>query len=158
LDRKALQESTIRHCLDGSAEMLEMLQRRKLPNVAALQVDLFSWNPPTQWDGVFFAHWLAHVPEERFDDFWQTVDSALLPGGSVVVIDVTPAERWIEEELVEYPCAPVIRRRLKDGRRFDVVKRYWEPDDLLERLAKLGWAGRAQLVGADCDRGLPTTG
>lgn len=137
--------------VDGSAEMLEVLRRRGLPNVSTLQADLFAWNPPTQWDGVFFAHWLAHVPEDRFDGFWRTVDAALLPGGQVVVVDVTPTERSIEEEVVDDPDLPITRRRLKDGRRFDVVKRYWEPDRLLARLDGQGWTGEAHVVAGDRD-------
>jgi SAM-dependent methyltransferase len=138
--------------LDASSDMLDVLQSRGLANVAALRADLFSWNPPTQWDGVFFAHWLAHVPDERFEHFWQVVDAALLPGGHVVCVDVTPAEKRIEEEIVEDGAIPITRRRLKDGRRFDVVKKYWEPDELLARMSRLGWVGHYGLVGAD--RGL----
>jgi SAM-dependent methyltransferase len=139
--------------LDGSDEMLEVLRRRELPNVTTLRADLFTWNPPTQWDGVFFAHWLAHVPDDHFDDFWRVVDAALLPGGHVVFVDVTPAERRIEEEIVDDEAVPITRRRLKDGRRFDVVKRFWEPDELMARLAHLGWTGEFRLVGSDRARG-----
>jgi len=135
--------------LDGSAPMLEQVGEHGLANVHTVQADLFSWNPPTQWDAVFFAHWLAHVPEDHFDGFWSTVDGALLPGGHVVVVDVAPEEARIEEEVFEQDSVPLTRRRLKDGRRFDVVKKYWEPDELIDRLKPLGWRGRAVKLGED---------
>lgn len=138
--------------LDGSAEMLSRLASNA-SNVHTLQADLFHWNPPTQWDSVFFAHWLAHVPEDLFDQFWSVVDGALLPGGNVVVVDVAPEEKRIEEELLELDSVPMTRRRLKDGRRFDVVKRYWEPDELLARLEPLGWVGTGTKIGEEDGQG-----
>lgn len=135
--------------LDGSEAMLDGVRRRGLPNAHPVQADLFDWHPPTQWDGVFFAHWLAHVPLSRFDTFWRTVDSALLPGGTVAVVDVTPTERRIEEDLRQQDDLALTRRRLKDGQRFDVVKHFWDPDDLLQRLGRLGWAGTATRVGEE---------
>jgi trans-aconitate methyltransferase len=147
-ERLALRASSVT-ALDGSEEMLLRVQARSLPNVHTVRADLFSWHPPTQWDAIFFAHWLAHVPSSHFDAFWSTVDAALLPGGHVVVIDVSSAEKRIEEELRQDQDVPLARRRLKDGRRFDVVKRYWEPDELLQRLKPLGWTGTATAVGKD---------
>jgi len=135
--------------LDGSAEMLVRVRARALVNVHTIQADLFSWHPPTQWDAIFFAHWLAHVPSSHFESFWATVAAALLPGGHVVVIDVGSAEKRIEEDLRQERGVSLARRRLKDGRRFDVVKHYWDPDELLQRLKNLGWSGTATAVGQD---------
>lgn len=135
--------------LDGSQEMLNGIADRSLSNVHTLRADLFSWNPPTQWDGVFMAHWLAHVPPERLATFWRVVDAAVLPGGQVVVVDVTEAEKRIEEDVLDEEGMPLTKRRLKDGRRFDVVKKYWDPDELLAQLKELGWSGTATAVGAD---------
>lgn len=135
--------------LDGSSEMLESVHDRQLTNVHTLQADLFSWHPPTQWDAVFFAHWLAHVPMTHFDDFWETVDAALLPGGHVVVIDVTSAEKRIEEDVRHEQHIALTRRRLKDGRQFDVVKNYWDPNELLQHVKSLGWSGSATVLGED---------
>jgi demethylmenaquinone methyltransferase/2-methoxy-6-polyprenyl-1,4-benzoquinol methylase len=36
--------------VDGSMEMLQKVRSRKLGNVDTIHADLFSWNPPTQWD------------------------------------------------------------------------------------------------------------
>jgi hypothetical protein len=34
----------------------------------------------------------------------------------------------------------VARRRLNDGREFEIVKRYYDPSVLQQELAELGWA------------------
>jgi SAM-dependent methyltransferase len=63
--------------LDGSVEMLAEARRRGLSNVDFRQQDLFHWQPRRHWDAVFFAHWLAHAPEDRFDPFWAAVRRAV---------------------------------------------------------------------------------
>ena len=135
--------------LDGSKPMLEQVGHRGLSNVNTVHADLFNWNPPTEWDAVFFAHWLAHVPEDRFDRFWSAVDGALAPGGHVIVIDVAPEEQRIEEHIHERESVPLTRRRLRDGRQYDVVKKYWEPEELVERIRPLGFEGAGTKIGAE---------
>jgi 2-polyprenyl-3-methyl-5-hydroxy-6-metoxy-1,4-benzoquinol methylase len=70
--------------VDGSAEMLS-LNRANLedPTVEYLQADLFSWEPSETFDVCFFGFWLSHVPEERFEPFWEKVHQALEPEGRV---------------------------------------------------------------------------
>ena len=34
---------------------------------------------------------------------------------------------------------PLARRTLGDGREFDVIKLFWNPDELIARLQPLGW-------------------
>ena len=41
----------------------------------------------------------------------------------------------------------VVRRRLNDGREFDIVKVFYEPADLERRLAALGWQRRVRASG-----------
>jgi ubiquinone/menaquinone biosynthesis C-methylase UbiE len=139
--------------VDGAPQMLDIARRRRLENVEFIEADLFGWRPPAQWDGVFFANWLAHVPPQRMAAFWSMVADALRPGGSVVFIDVTGEEKVIEEEILQEAEIPLVRRRVKDGRRFKVIKAYWEPEDLLAELRHLGWNGTAQRVGEEIGRG-----
>jgi demethylmenaquinone methyltransferase/2-methoxy-6-polyprenyl-1,4-benzoquinol methylase len=139
--------------VDGSREMLDIVARRNLPNVTLVQADLFTWQPDRRWDAVFFVHWLAHVPPEELPRFWATLDRALKPGGKVVFVDVTAEEKAIEEEVGEESSVPVITRSLNDGRRFTVVKTYWEPGQLLALLATWGWRGTAVPVAKNEGRG-----
>jgi hypothetical protein len=41
----------------------------------------------------------------------------------------------------------ITRRRLNDGREFDIVKVFYEPGDLERRLGALGWRGRVRASG-----------
>jgi hypothetical protein len=41
----------------------------------------------------------------------------------------------------------VARRTLADGRRFDIIKVFWSPGDLQQRLRTVGWDVRVTRVG-----------
>jgi demethylmenaquinone methyltransferase/2-methoxy-6-polyprenyl-1,4-benzoquinol methylase len=88
----------------------------------------------------FFAFWLSHVPESRFERFWKSVEEALRPGGRVFFIDSdrsehsTAADHHLPEADEE-----TMRRRLDDGREFQIIKRFYDPPLLQDRLAGLGF-------------------
>jgi SAM-dependent methyltransferase len=107
--------------------------------------DLFAWNPePSQrFDFVFFGFWLSHVPEARFDAFWEQVAAWLDAGGTVFLVDNTRhRDSPAHNHRIEGPAPGVSLRYLNDGRCFDIVKHFYEPDALSERLRALGWRGR----------------
>ena len=87
---------------------------------------------------VFFSFWLSHVPEDRFDEFWELVRSALRPDGRVFLIDSGPRGDATDhgEQL----------RQLADGREFTIIKRYWTPRQLEARLRPLGFAFDVRLT------------
>jgi SAM-dependent methyltransferase len=123
--------------VDTSPEVLER-NREKVGEGAApvtyVLADVFAWDPPRRYDVVFFSFWLTHVPPGRFDAFWDLVDRALAPDGRVFLIEDGPR-----------PGPPiglegVSRRELYDGRAFDIVKVYWTPEGLRDRLQPLGWS------------------
>ena len=121
--------------VDASPEVLE-LNRDGIGGGAPVEyvvADLFDWEPPRRYDVVFFSFWISHVPPGRFEDFWALVDRALAPGGRVHLIDNAPPRDGNDAE------GGVSRRELADGRTWDIVKRYWAPDELRDRLAPLGW-------------------
>jgi demethylmenaquinone methyltransferase/2-methoxy-6-polyprenyl-1,4-benzoquinol methylase len=111
------------------------------PAAELVVADIFSWRPPQQFDVVFFSFWLSHVPEERFAEFWALVRSALRPGGRVFLIDSGPPEVAGDGELQV--------RQLADGREFTIVKRFWQPDELTERVRGLGFELDLELTGND---------
>jgi SAM-dependent methyltransferase len=121
--------------LDANAETLALNTQAAELIVA----DLFEWRPPQEFDVVFFSFWLSHVPEERFDEFWALVRSALRPDGRVFLIDSGPPEVAAEGELQ--------KRQLADGREFTIVKRFWQPDELAERVSVLGFELDLRLTG-----------
>jgi demethylmenaquinone methyltransferase/2-methoxy-6-polyprenyl-1,4-benzoquinol methylase len=117
--------------LDANPEVLALN-----PADAELRVaDLFEWQPDERFDLCFFAFWLSHVPEQRFDAFWRTVRTALKPEGRVFLVDSAgsdPRHPWRTEGEVE-------TRTLADGREYDIVKRRWLPETLAQRVAPLGF-------------------
>ncbi len=132
-----LRHATRLTAVDASPEML-----RRAEAVAAghdarfIHADIFGWRPERAYDVVFFGFWLSHVPEDRFDAFWRLVAEALKPGGRVFFVDDsfrTP------DELVYGDASPLVRRRLRDGREYTVVKVPREPAALERRLRGLGW-------------------
>ena len=127
--------------LDGSPEMLAInADRLHSPLVRHVEADLFHWQPTEQFDTVFFGFWLSHVPPERFAEFWQLVHSCLAPGGRVFFVDSRHEQTStaVDHRLPE-PEATVLRRRLNDGREFQIYKVFYDPADLTERLSELGW-------------------
>jgi SAM-dependent methyltransferase len=132
--------------LDGSTEMLE-LNRASLgdPAVEYRHTDLFTWRPSEAYDVCFFSFWLSHVPEERFDQFWETVRRALRPDGRVFFLDSARSERAsaADHKLPEAGEQTMLRR-LRDGREYQIVKRFYDPEQLQRRLGDLGWAVRVE--------------
>ena len=68
--------------LDGAPKMLE-LNRAKIasPRVQYETADLFAWQPIREYDLVFFAFWLSHVPPEQLGSFLDKVAHAIRPAG-----------------------------------------------------------------------------
>ena len=124
--------------VDGAPEMLARARARLSPgaSVRLVQADLFSWRPARRYDAVFFGFWISHVPEDRFDSFWNLVDEALEPGGSVFFFD---DNHRTDAELVDGARSPIVQRRLNDGTAFRVVKIAYEPAELERRLRALNW-------------------
>jgi demethylmenaquinone methyltransferase/2-methoxy-6-polyprenyl-1,4-benzoquinol methylase len=134
--------------LDGSPEMIAINRVRLrdaglIERVRYEQVDLFAWWPERQYDAVFFGFWLSHVPEEHLGRFFDAVAAALRPGGTLGIID---SRREPRSSSPDQPPPPkgtdVMTRRLNDGRTFQIVKRYDEPEDLAARLATHGIQAR----------------
>jgi 2-polyprenyl-3-methyl-5-hydroxy-6-metoxy-1,4-benzoquinol methylase len=127
--------------VDASPEMLALNEQRvHSQRVRYAQADLFEWRPREQYDVVFFSFWLSHVPPERFAAFWDLVSAALAPEGRVFLVDslYEPTSTAADHQLKERQ-ATTATRKLNDGRVFEIVKIFYEPDQLQSRLAELGW-------------------
>jgi SAM-dependent methyltransferase len=128
--------------VDASPEVIAINRARvDASNVDYAQADLFAWHPRERYDFVFMSFWLSHVPLARFDGFWAMVQSALRDGGTAYVIDSAhEPTSTARDHAVPSRDAGVVLRKLDDGRTFNVVKIFWEPDTLSARLATLGWS------------------
>lgn len=147
--RRLVERATEVTAVDASPEVLELDRERVASaRVRYVQADLFAWEPAGAFDFVFFGFWLSHVPPERFESFWSMVRRAAKPGASVFFVDNAnspeiAARNHRLPEADEY----VMQRKLNDGRRFRVVKVFYEPPELERKLAALGWTGRVRTPG-----------
>ncbi len=127
--------------IDGSSEMIELCRARvNDPRVTYVQADLFAWEPIGTYDVCVFGFWLSHVPEERFEAFWEKVARAVGSGGRVFFIDSLRSQQAsaIDHTLPDRGEETMLRR-LADGREYRIIKRFHEPQPLQQRLADLGW-------------------
>jgi SAM-dependent methyltransferase len=125
--------------VDANPETLAL----NTPAAELVVADVFDWQPPQQFDVVFFSFWLSHVPDDRFDEFWELVRSALRPGGRVFLIDSAAGS----PVHVERGDTGFEQRQLADGREFTIVKRYWRPEELTTRVRPLGFELDLDLTG-----------
>lgn len=128
--------------VDASPEMLAITRERVgEAKVRYVQADIFSWHPDALYDVVFFSFWLSHVPPERFSQFWDLVRSCLAPDGRIFFIDSLHSDTSTAiDHRLGGTEAITARRRLNDGREFEIFKVFYRPDELAGRLADLGWA------------------
>jgi ubiquinone/menaquinone biosynthesis C-methylase UbiE len=133
--------------VDAAPEMhdlaLAKLQDAGLSNVELTVGDLFTWQPDRDYDVVFFAFWLSHVPESQTDRFWRNVHDALRPGGRFFLVDA--ADAVVEGNVIDASRRPdreraTELRRLEDGRAFRIVERSLDPDRLARDLREHGLA------------------
>jgi demethylmenaquinone methyltransferase/2-methoxy-6-polyprenyl-1,4-benzoquinol methylase len=127
--------------LDGAPEMAALARERvTAPNVSFEVADVFDYEPQRQFDVVFFAAWISHVPLSRFDAFWSVVGAALAPGGRALFLDELPARAHHEPAPFDSGDGSLARRKLIDGSEHVLVKVFWEPKDLEAKLAAIGWS------------------
>jgi demethylmenaquinone methyltransferase/2-methoxy-6-polyprenyl-1,4-benzoquinol methylase len=131
--------------VDGAPEMLALAADRVPSGVGFRQANLFEWEPDATYDAVFFAAWLSHVPADRFDDFWSRVARALAPGGRAIALDELPSRSHHEEAVTGERA----QRTLRDGTTHEIVKIFWEPPDLIARLASIGWTATVEPIEYD---------
>jgi ubiquinone/menaquinone biosynthesis C-methylase UbiE len=133
--------------LDASPEMLEIASARVSDErVRLIAADIFAWEPDQLYDVIFFSAWLSHVPPQRFDCFWTLVARALSETGRVFVIDELPAVA-AQEEVIEGAVTPAVQRPLGGDATYRAVKVFYEPNELRDRLAGLGWVVTVHRVG-----------
>ena len=135
--------------VDASPEVVAINRERlKSDRVTYVVGDLFSWVPPRgQFDAVFFGFWLSHVPVAQFDALWMTVRAALKPEGRAFFVDSLLEPESTARDHGPLDESGVVRRRLNDGREFNVVKVFYEPEELQRRLAERGWTGWVRSTG-----------
>lgn len=128
--------------LDSVEETID-LNRKKNSNaeIDYIVVNVFEFDPQVQYNTIFFGFWLSHVPSSHFERFWSTVEKALKPNGRVIFVDSLKAQRSTANDHHMLDDSGVVERRLNSGDTFRIVKRFYEPEQLLETLGRIGWTG-----------------
>jgi SAM-dependent methyltransferase len=148
--RRLIDYATRVTAVDAAPEVLAINRARVGdPTVRYVEADLFEWTPePAAYDVCVFTFWLSHVPDDRFQAFWDTVGSALRPDGRVLFIDSARTDRsTAADHQLPGNDENTMTRRLDDGREFQIVKRFYDPDRLARQLAALGWSCRIDATG-----------
>lgn len=134
--------------VDASPEVLAINRARVARDVEYVQADLFAWRPARRYDAVFFSFWLSHVPEDRFEKFWNIVAAALAPGGAAYLIDSAfDSSSMAKDHALPNRDTGLVTRKLNDGREFCIVKIFYRPDALEAKLSALGWRARIARTG-----------
>jgi demethylmenaquinone methyltransferase/2-methoxy-6-polyprenyl-1,4-benzoquinol methylase len=126
--------------VDASPAMLERLKARlgaAAQSVEMVRADLFSFEAPRQYGGVFAGFFVSHVPRVRLAGFFQMVARALAPDGLFAMVDSLREESSTARDHV-LPDGEVMERRLDDGRSFRVVKNFYEAEELSSAAASAG--------------------
>jgi trans-aconitate methyltransferase len=126
--------------LDASPEMIALNRSKvRAENVEYRQVDVFTWEPDRQYDLIFCGFWLSHVLPALLPDFLATLRSALSPKGRLFIVDTLPSpDATAKDHPTPDASAELSRRRLNDGREFEIVKVYYSPNQLKARLDAAG--------------------
>lgn len=83
--------------IDAAPEMVAIARDRVRSARVSFEVaGVFSWDPGTRFDVVFFSAWLSHVPASRFGQFWQLLGRLLAGNGRVLFVDQHVDERGKE--------------------------------------------------------------
>jgi len=127
--------------IDASKEVIA-INRSKLnsPIVEYQQLDLFAWQPDTEYDLVFFAFWLSHVPPTLVDSFLAKVYQSVRIGGQVFIIDSRfEPTSTAKDHTLKNDGNIYITRKLNDKQEYQIVKIFYPPDELQEKLHKVGF-------------------
>ncbi len=137
---RLLRTATTVTAVDASTEMIAINQAKvQSKRVTYLQADLFTWQPERAYDAVFFGFWISHVPRERLGNFLQRVTEMLRPGGKVFFVDGRrePTSTASDHRLPE-ANNQVMKRILNDGRAFEIVKIFYDPNELTTQCTQAG--------------------
>jgi demethylmenaquinone methyltransferase/2-methoxy-6-polyprenyl-1,4-benzoquinol methylase len=126
--------------VDASMRMLRQLLRRlgdSAARVTVVNADIFEYEAPRRFGGLFAGFFVSHVPRARLDGFFDMIGRALAPGGIIALVDSLREETSTARDHV-LTTGEVMERRLDDGRTFKVVKNFYEPVELSAAAGRAG--------------------
>jgi demethylmenaquinone methyltransferase/2-methoxy-6-polyprenyl-1,4-benzoquinol methylase len=133
--------------IDVSPEMLELARHKTGEGrVQYQQANLFEWEPEREYDLVFFANWLSHVPPRAFEAFLHKVSRAVRQGGSVVIVDQYAPTAEDQQMIQEGKEGKVYARRSVEtsGETFTIVKAFYDGQRVEAAFSAPGFATSLQ--------------
>ncbi len=134
--------------IDVSEEVIT-INRSKLnsPSIEYHLIDLFRWEPDTEYNLVFFAFWLSHVPPKLLDSFLIKVYQSVRLGGQVFIIDSRFEPTSTAKNHILKDDGNIYKnRKLNDGQEFQIVKIFYQPDELQDKLKQVGFHAEANVT------------
>jgi 2-polyprenyl-3-methyl-5-hydroxy-6-metoxy-1,4-benzoquinol methylase len=140
--------STHLTAIDAVRETIEINRRKNNHvNIDYRVADIFQWQPEKVYDFIFFGFWLSHVPETMFNDFWNLLRKALRSSGTVFFVDSLETQESTATNHDALDNSGMVRRKLNDGRTYDIIKRFYDLADLKRNLLNLGWKSELKTTG-----------
>jgi SAM-dependent methyltransferase len=119
------------------------------PSVEYVRADVFSWEPPpgARYDLIAFGFFLSHVPPAHVERFWARLRAWLAPEGTVFLCDDAwgPDRPRSGDRVQGGPNHAHVRRL--DDTAYKIVKVFYRPDELVDRLRALGWDAAIRSTG-----------
>jgi SAM-dependent methyltransferase len=122
--------------VDGAQEMLDVNHAKLSSSRVTYQLaDLFNWKASQDFDLVFFAFWISHVPGSLMEQHLAEVAKSVKPGGRLFILDEPSGGK----QLSGPSDGGEQTRTLHSGASFRIVKVYPDPDELAAKLKLLGF-------------------
>lgn len=135
--------------IDQSGQMLAKARTRAIDfgvdaKCTFVQGDILShaWAPES-FDTMLVGFFLSHTDPTDEKAFFEQISRGLKRGGSVLVVDSI----WNALRAQSKPKEAVVRRIVKDGRVFDVYKRFFDASDIAQMAEKYGFRATVQHAG-----------
>lgn len=134
--------------IDASEEVIAI--NRSQVNSLSVEyhiLDLFAWQPETEYDLVFFGFWLSHVPPTLLDSFLTKVNQSVRKGGQIFMIDSRfEPTSTANNHLLENDGNIYKKRKLNNGQEFSIVKIFYQPDELQDKLKQAGFQAEVKIT------------
>ena len=126
---------------DAAAAPLELARQRLVAHGLRAHLHVRdAWAPPDrEVDGLFAGFWLSHIPAGRLADFLALARRWLRPGGVFAFVDSLPDPQSGASDNPA-PSDGMAKRRLADGREFEIVKVFHDRAALGPALLAAGFA------------------
>ncbi len=122
--------------VDGAQEMLDVNQAKLGSSRVTYRLsDLFNWKATEDYDLVFFAFWISHVPEDLLIDHFVEVAKSVKPGGRLFILDEPQGGKQLSGPTDKGEQT----RTLYSGDTYRIVKVYLDPDAVAAKLKPLGF-------------------